>query len=428
MKVVIPVNELSWVPGADSSWFPIQNLPYGRIWSDEGIDSNVVRIGEYVVDLSKLVEAGLFGSDYETADPSIIAMTMGIEALAAFRTRIWKILKADHALAESEIGLVQNAIIPLNEVFVDLPMTISAFVDFYSGIHHASNVGKMFRPDQPPLMPNYRHIPIGYNGRASSVVASNQPVIRPHGQTKGPNDEFPTFGPTNELDFELEMGFFTHSPTDMGRPIAIENAEDLILGLCMVNDWSARDMQRWEYQPLGPFLAKSFATSISPWIVPLDSLEYFRCDGIEQDPKPLDYLDQKGQRGYDIQLDVWIQTSKSRRPQRICHSNSKYLYWSFVQQLAHQSSNGTPISDGDLYASGTISGPEPEQSGSLLELSWRGTKPILIEETGETRTFLEDGDTITMRGWAEHENFTIGLGEVTGTVLSLQQFDEMFEA
>ena len=428
MKVVIPIDELSWVPGANESWFPIQNLPYGRIWGEEIMDSNVIRIGEYVLDLTKLVDEGLFGDDFETADPALIAMTLGVEGLAAFRTRIWKMLTKNHNLSESDLVKVQGALTPINDIVIDLPMEVSAFVDFYSGIYHASNVGKMFRPDQPPLLPNYKHVPIGYNGRASSVMASNQPVIRPNGQTKGPNDELPSFGPTKELDFELEMGFFTHSPTDMGRAVSIEDAEDYILGLCMVNDWSARDMQRWEYVPLGPFLAKSFATSISPWIVPLDALEYFRCDGMPQEPAPLPYLQQSGKRSYDIQLDVWLQTAKSKKPQRICQSNSKHLYWSFVQQFVHQSSNGTPIMDGDLYASGTISGPEPDQSGSMLELSWRGSKPITIEETGETRTFLEDGDTITMRGWAEHENFTIGLGEVTGTILSLQQFDEMYEA
>jgi fumarylacetoacetase len=298
-----------------------------------------------------------------------------------------------------------------------VPVEIPTFVDFYSGIHHASNVGKMFRPDMPPLLPNYRHLPVGYNGRASSVVASGTPIRRPKGQTKSPDSDRPEFGPTNELDFELELGFFVSKGNEMGTPIPIEEAEEYILGFVLVNDWSARDVQRWEYQPLGPFLAKSFATSVSPWIVMRDAMEPFRCAGEPQEPAPLPHLTPTRPDHYDIQLEVSLKTAKATRPQRISGSNARHLYWSFAQQLTHLTSNGTNAEPGDLYASGTISGPEPGTFGSLLELTWRGTQPITIEETGEKRAFLEDGDTLIMTGYCQGDGYRIGFGEVSGTVL-----------
>jgi fumarylacetoacetase len=297
-------------------------------------------------------------------------------------------------------------------------MTINAFVDFYSGINHASNVGKMFRPDQPPLLPNYRHLPVGYNGRASSVIVSGEPIHRPKGQTKAADSEMPTFGPTKELDFELEMGFFTGKGSQMGEPIPIAECEDHIFGLVIVNDWSARDVQRWEYQPLGPFLAKSFGTSISPYVVTLDALEPWRIEGPKQDPPVLPHLQNPGPSHFDIQLEVSIQSEKMTKPQVICRSNTKYLYWSFIQQLAHQSSNGTPIEAADLYASGTISGEAEDSFGSMLELCWKGTKPITLTETGETRTFIEDGDIVTMTAWCQGDGYRVGFGEVSAKVVA----------
>jgi fumarylacetoacetase len=273
----------------------------------------------------------------------------------------------------------------------------------------------MFRPDMPPLLPNYRHIPVGYNGRASSVVLSGTPIRRPKGQTKGPNDENPTFGPTKELDFELEMGFFVGRPSAMGEPVPISEAADHVLGYVLVNDWSARDLQRWEYVPLGPFLAKSFATSISPWVILPDAMEPFRINVLEQDPAPLDYLKTKKPLRYDIKLEVHLQSKKMDQAVIISSSNAKYLYWSFDQQLAHQASNGTPLSWGDLYASGTISGPLEGSFGSLLELTWKGSKPI--ELGPEERTFLEDGDTLTMSGYCQGDGFRVGFGSVAGTIL-----------
>ena len=296
------------------------------------------------------------------------------------------------------------------------PMHIGAFVDFYSGIHHASNVGKMFRPDMPPLLPNYRWLPIGYNGRSSSIVPDGSDIERPRGQIKVGDDD-PIYVPTRELDFELEVGFFVGAETEGGETVPVADAESYMMGLVLVNDWSARDVQRFEYQPLGPFLAKSFATSISPWIVTLDALAPFRCEGMTQEPAPLPHLASVGRAHYDIELEVSIQSAKMTQPQVICRSNTKHLYWSFAQQLAHQTSNGTPLEAGDLYASGTISGPEKGMFGSMLELCWRGTEPIALTETGETRTFLEDGDTVIMSGWAQGNGFRVGLGEVRSTVI-----------
>lgn len=418
MRFRIPSDARTWVPNVDGTGFPIQSLPYGTVTDDRGVEIDAVRIGDFALNLDLLAEKGLLPEGIVDGDPLMIALSHGPEALAEVRACLFDLLRVGGSGESKYKEVVETALLRLDEVDVEMPLPVNAFVDFYSGIHHASNVGRMFRPDQPPLLPNYRHVPIGYNGRASSVVPSGCPIVRPYGQTKGPNDEIPTFGPTKELDFELELGFFTHFPTEMGVPTSISSVEDLILGFVLVNDWSARDMQRWEYQPLGPFLAKSFATSISPWIVPLDALEGCKVTGIPQEPAPLPYLKESEPRSYDIELEVWLQTARSTKPQLICRSNAQHLYWSFVQQLAHQCSNGTPIGAGDLYASGTISGPEDNSYGSLLELSWRGSKPLQIEETGETRTFLEDFDTVIMRGRCLVDGIEISLGECSGTVIS----------
>jgi len=308
---------------------------------------------------------------------------------------------------------VRKASFAIEEVQLTLPVSPRAFVDFYSGIHHASNVGRMFRPEQAPLLPNYRHVPIGYNGRASTVFVSGTDIKRPRGQQK--RGENVVFEPSRELDFELEMGFYI-GRTSEGRGIEPDEFTEYAAGMVIVNDWSARDIQRWEYQPLGPFLAKSFATSVSPYIVSFDALEPFRIEGMPQDPEPLPYLQATQPWHYDIELEVSLKTDKMTKPQVICRSNTKHLYWSMAQQLAHQASNGTIIEPGDLYATGTISGPEEGQFGSMLEASWKGEKPLLMEETGETRTFLEDGDTVAMTAWAQGEGYTIGFGEVIGTV------------
>jgi fumarylacetoacetase len=266
------------------------------------------------------------------------------------------------------------------------------------------------------MMPNWLHLPVAYHGRASSVVVSGTAVRRPCGQTKADDAPAPTFGPSRSLDFELEMGFFVGPGNKLGEPIPIANAAEHIFGMVLVNDWSARDIQKWEYQPLGPFLAKNFATSISPWVVPLEALEQFRCPGPVQEPTPLPYLQSQGDWAFDIHLEIWLQGAKMDRPHRICATNFKHMYWNMAQQLAHHTINGCNAQPGDLLASGTISGPTPESFGSLLELAWKGTKPIPFPN-GETRTFLQDGDRVTMTAWCQGPGYRVGFGEVTGTIL-----------
>jgi fumarylacetoacetase len=315
------------------------------------------------------------------------------------------------------IALREAAIFPVADCEMLVPMEIPQFVDFYAGINHASNVGKMFRPDMQPLLPNYRHLPVGYNGRASSIVPSETPIVRPNGQYMPAGADGPVFGPTRELDFELEIGFFVSNGNEMGDPISVHHAENHLVGFVLVNDWSARDVQRWEYQPLGPFLAKSFGTSISPWIVTMDALLPFMIKGMPQDPEPLPHLLCPECHHFDIHLEVAIQSERMAKPQVISRSNSKYLYWSFAQMIAHQTSNGTPVEPGDLYASGTISGEEPGTFGSMLELCWKGTQPMTLTETGEQRTFIEDGDTVIMTGYCQGDGYRIGFGELRNQVI-----------
>jgi fumarylacetoacetase len=415
MSFTVPPDARTWVDVAPDSHFPIQNLPFGLACEDDDTEAVVVRIGDYALDLCELSAEGAIS----TVDFPILHSLIDLDKddLCRLREVAYDLLREDNPQLRDNPALREAALIPLEKVQMLVPVEIPSFVDFYSGIHHASNVGKMFRPDMPPLLPNYRHLPVGYNGRPSSVVPGGVPIYRPSGQFKGPDDEMPTFGPTRELDFELELGYFIGAGNEWGEAIPVEEAEDHILGVVLVNDWSARDVQRWEYQPLGPFLAKSFATSISPWLVTLDALEPFRVEGPEQDPQPLTYLRHGGLSHFDIQLEVALQTSRMTRPQVISRTNARHLYWSFAQQLAHQTSNGTPIEPGDLYATGTISGPEEGSFGSLLELSWRGSRPIRMEETGEERTFLEDGDTVIMTGYCQADGYRIGLGSLSTQVL-----------
>ncbi|MBI5706058.1 MAG: fumarylacetoacetase [Armatimonadetes bacterium] len=418
MKFVIPEDKKSWVPVPEGSGFPIQNLPFGKfIDPATGLDELGVRIGDLVLSLRPLAEAGLI----EDLDLDMVFDVAGLAeavggSLAPIRRRVYELLEEGSAELQGNAGLRRACFLPADGLEMVLPTFVRGFVDFYSGIHHASNVGRMFRPDQPPLLPNYRHLPVAYNGRASSVIVSGEPILRPNGQTKDASSESPTFGPTKELDFELEMGFLVGKGNDLGSPIPIEHAEDHVLGLVLVNDWSARDVQRWEYQPLGPFLAKSFATSISPWVVTLDALEPFRIAGMPQNPEVLPHLRQSGSGHFDIQLEVTLQSKKMAQPQVICRSNTSNLYWTIAQQIAHMASNGANLEPGDLCASGTISGPGEDSYGSMLELSWRGQRPIQLSETGETRTFLEDGDTVAMTAFARKGGLRIEFGEVRGTV------------
>lgn len=410
---VIGAEARSWIEVDAQSHFPIQNLPFGVAETARG-ESLVVAIGDQALLLLELQGTGLIDDEeYPLLDTFA---DLDVDRLRALRQAVYDLLRHDNPALRDHAKLRKKALVPQAGLKMQVPIPPVAFVDFYSGIHHASNVGRMFRPDQPPLLPNYRHVPIGYNGRASTVVVSGTPIARPHGQTKGPNDEAPAFGPTQELDFELELGYYLGEGQEMGKRITCKAAESHILGLVLVNDWSARDVQRWEYQPLGPFLAKSFATTVSPWVVMLDALEPFRVEGMAQDPEPLPHLRRQGMQHYDIHLEVYLQSAKAKTGQRIATSNTKHLYWSLAQQLAHQTSNGTMVEFGDLYASGTISGPGEDEAGSMLELTWRGTRPLTLTETGETRTFLADGDSLWLTGYAQGDGFRIGFGECRGTV------------
>ncbi|MBV8364217.1 MAG: fumarylacetoacetase [Candidatus Eremiobacteraeota bacterium] len=316
---------------------------------------------------------------------------------------------------------VRGAISKQRAVTMKLPFSVTDYVDFYSSLEHATNMGKILRPGSEPLLPNWRYLPIGYHGRASSVVIDSTPVVRPNGQAKPPDAAVPTFGRSNALDIELEMGFITGNPTQLGAPVSIDRAREHIFGLVIVNDWSARDIQAWEYQPLGPFLGKSFATSISPWVVMLDALEPYRCENPPQKPTPFPYLQQREGFSYDIELEVLLQSERMREeglaPAVIASSNFKAMYWTMAQQLAHLTSNGARLLAGGLYASGTISGDTPSSYGSLMELTWRGARPLTLP-SGEERRFLEDGDTVTMRAAAHRVGLPrLGFGEVRGTIL-----------
>lgn len=412
---IVPSDATSWVKVDASSHFSIQNIPFGLMAPTGRPVTLATAIGDYAVDLSVLRNSGYLSLHKYRVLDSFEEYTK--EDLSQLRKELYALLDSSNQTLSTDKDIFQEAFVPLEAARMLLPIRPRAFVDFYSGIHHASNVGRMFRPEQPPLLPNYRHLPVGYNGRASSVVVSGTPIQRPNGQTKSADSERPTYGPTQEMDFELEMGFYTGLTSAMGEPVPIKDAADYMLGFVLVNDWSARDFQRWEYQPLGPFLAKSFATSVSPWVVLLDALDPFRIDELEQDPEPLEHLVPSRPIRYDVKLEVALKTNAMENYQPIAISNSKYLYWTFDQQLAHQCSNGTPLGYGDLYASGTISGPLDGSYGSLLELSWRGTKPIELSEKNESRTFLEDGDSLRLSGYCQGSGFRVGFGQVEGTIL-----------
>jgi fumarylacetoacetase len=326
------------------------------------------------------------------------------------------LLRQDNPTLRDDEQLRAQALWPLAEVELHLPAAIGDYTDFYSSKEHASNVGTMFRGPENALMPNWLYLPVAYHGRASSVVPSGTAIRRPQGQTKADDAPAPTFGPSRLLDFEVEMGFFIGPGNILGRPIPVSAAADHIFGLVLVNDWSARDIQRWEYQPLGPFLAKNFATTISPWVVTLEALEPFRCPGPAQEPRPLPYLQSVGHWAYDIQLEVALQSEAMSEAVIITRSNFRYLYWNMAQQLAHHTVNGCNLRPGDLLASGTISGPTPDSYGSMLELTWRGTKPIHLP-TGETRTFLHDGDQLSLTGWCQGDGYRVGFGQVMGKIV-----------
>jgi fumarylacetoacetase len=410
----------SFIPIDSASDFPIQNLPYG-VFSTVALPAPRVgvAIGDYVLDLWELEQdsrldvgpLGMFSAS--TLNPF---MALGPKVWSRTRARISELLRHDNPELRDNDELRERALVPMAHARLHLPIAVSGYTDFYSSKEHATNVGVMFRGKDNALQPNWLHMPIGYNGRASTVVVSGTKVRRPRGQLKPPNAEHPGFGPCKRLDFELEMGAVIGQPSPMGEMLTEAQAEAMIFGFVLLNDWSARDIQQWEYVPLGPFQGKAFATSISPWVVTREALEPFRLDGPRQDPAPLPYLRQVKPNNYDLELEVGLRTASMNEALRICHTNFKYMYWSSVQQLVHHASCGCAMNVGDLLGSGTISGPEKSQRGSLLEISWNGAEPIELA-SGIVRTFLEDGDSLVMRGWCQGDGYRIGFGEVEGMIL-----------
>ncbi len=427
-------NLKSWVESANDpkSDFPIQNLPLGLFYRKD-IDElpNIgVAIGDQILNITDVADE-LWEGDFD----DMIADACSVESLdflmllepelqSEFRRRVSRLLRADNYSDERYI--IEDFLIPMDEVEMLVPTEIGDYTDFYASISHATNIGRMFRPDQP-LLPNYKWVPIGYHGRASSIVISGTDIHRPSGQTKDDNAEAPSYGPSRVLDYELEVGFFVGYGNDLGKPLKISEAEDHIFGLCLINDWSARDIQRWEYQPLGPFLSKSFATTISPWIVMREALAPFRLPAFkrpEGDPEPLAYLDSiqnRNRGGFDIKLESYLATRQMREkkiePHRLSSSNTKDLYWTLAQLLTHHSSNGCNLRPSDLIASGTVSGTTKDSFGCLIELTFRGNEPVQLPN-GEVRRFLEDGDEVIFRGYCEREGFRrIGFGECRGRIV-----------
>ncbi len=419
----------SWVESANApdTDFPLQNLPLGVFDRGKALTCIGVAIGDQILDLTSAAENNCVpGIDEITEEalmdePLNLLMALGSQRWSALRRSIFHLLKEG---CETRAD-IEKCLVKQSEVHMLLPAVIGDYTDFYASIYHATNVGSMFRPDNP-LLPNYKHIPIGYHGRASSIVPSGTPIHRPSGQLKLPDTDKPTFGASKRLDYELEVGVFIGGGNELGHCIPIKEAEDHALGLCLVNDWSARDIQAWEYQPLGPFLAKSFATTISPWIVTMEALAPFRTVAFKRadgDPAPLSYLaddDNQQHGGIDLKLEVLIATKKMRdanaAPHRISHGNFRDMYWTIGQFIAHHTSNGCNLQPGDLLASGTVSGTEKESRGCLLEMTWGGKEPVELPN-GEKRTFLEDGDEIIMRGYCEREAATrIGFGECRGVI------------
>ena len=409
----------SFIAVDPSSDFPIQNLPYGVFSAKDGLAPRVgVAIGNYVLDLWQLAQ----DCRIDVVEPAVFAaptlnpfMALGPKVWTTTRARISELLREDHPELRDNQELRRRALVPMRDVRLHLPITVSGYTDFYSSKEHATNVGVMFRGKDNALQPNWLHMPIGYNGRASTVVVSGTGVRRPRGQLKPPNVETPSFGPCKRLDFELEMGVVVGQSSPMGEMLSEKQAEQMIFGFVILNDWSARDIQQWEYVPLGPFQAKAFATSISPWVVTREALEPFRLHGPTQDPVPLPYLRQTSANNFDLELDVSLRAAGMNEAKTICRTNFKYMYWSSVQQLVHHAACGCAMNVGDLLGSGTISGPEKHQRGSLLEISWNGSEPVELGG-GVKRSFLEDGDSLAMRGWCQGDGYRVGFGEVEGTI------------
>lgn len=409
----------SFIPYDSNSDFSIYNIPFGvAIFEDDSV-ACVTRVGDTVIDLSILFDKGYFDEfDFEENIFESFALNefiaLGKSVTVPFREHLQQLFLEGSKLAEDK-ETQEEAFHPIDKVYMQLPVHVPNYTDFYSSIEHATNVGKMFRDPANALLPNWKHIPVGYHGRASSIVVSGTNIHRPMGQSKPKDADMPIFGPSQRLDFELEMAFITNVYTGLGDRISTAEAEDAIFGMVLFNDWSARDIQQWEYVPLGPFLAKNFGSSISPWIVTLEALEPFRVAGPVQDPEVFPYLKFEGNKNFDIQLQTLLQPEGGEE-NLICTSNFKYMYWNMAQQLAHHTINGCNVEVGDMYASGTISGKDENSYGSMLELTWGGTKPLKLSD-GSERKFIEDNDTIIMRGFCQKEEIRVGFGEVVGKIL-----------
>ena len=410
----------SWLEISRESDFPIQNLPFG-IYSTKNKTKRVgVAIGEYILDLSQLLKLGYldslsfcehcFSNEYLNR-----MMGHGKLEIRELRNRISELLNVENPELSQNKEAIAKVLDLQIESEMHLPVKIGDYTDFYSSEQHAFNVGSMFRDPDNALLPNWKHIPVAYHGRSSSIIPSGQDVVRPKGQQKLDDNENPIFGASKLLDFELEMGFITFQGKPLGNTISTEEADEYIFGMCLFNDWSARDIQKWEYVPLGPFLAKNFASSMSCWIVTLDALEPFRTAGPIQKPKVLPYLEYNGNKHLDIELTVAIQTENGSK-KVVTNSNYKHMYWNMNQQLAHHTVNGCNVNCGDMLASGTISGPEVGSFGSMLEISWKGTKPVKMPD-GSERKFVQDGDSVIFNGRAKNKNFNIGFGELISKVL-----------
>ncbi|XP_037091463.1 fumarylacetoacetase-like [Pollicipes pollicipes] len=414
---------MSFVTVPEGSDFTIQNLPYGVFSTCENPTHRIgVAIGAMVLDLG--VIAHLFTGPQLAAHQHVLKQPVlnGLMALsrAAWieaRSTIQSLLSKDSQVLQGDSALLSKALLPQSQVTMHLPANIGDYTDFYSSLDHATNVGTMFRGKENALMPNWKYLPVGYHGRASSVVVSGTPVRRPLGQTRPADDQPPTFGPCRLMDFELEMAFFFGGAGNaLGDPVPIERAHEHIFGMTLMNDWSARDIQKWEYVPLGPFTAKNLGTSISPWVVTMEALAPFVVDNYVQEPQPLPYLRHDDKYSFDIKLEVAIKPEGAGGESVVSRSNFRYMYWTMKQQLAHHAVTGCNMRPGDLLASGTISGPEPDSYGSMLELSWRGSKPLTLADGG-SRKFLQDGDEVIMRGFCEREGVRVGFGECRGVVL-----------
>jgi fumarylacetoacetase len=413
-------NRKSWINVDKNSDFPIQNIPFGVFLTRDDVITIGTRIGNTAIDLGALHQLGYFEGipltdDIFLQDTLNDFISDGKKTWRLVRNRIGDIFDEKNPELRDNEAHKKIMLFTVDEIEMQLPVQIGDYTDFYSSKEHATNVGMMFRDPKNALLPNWLHIPVAYHGRSSSIVPSGIPIHRPMGQTLPEGATEPVFGPSKLIDFELEMAFITTDANQLGEPIPIEEAEDYIFGMVLFNDWSARDIQKWEYVPLGPFLSKNFGSSISPWIVTMDALEPFRVEGPKQHPEPLPYLRCSGKKSFNIHLEVDI-TPENGEPLTVTKSNFSYMYWNMAQQLAHHTINGCKVNSGDMMGSGTISGSDPTSYGSMLELTWKGEKPIIMKD-GTTRKFINDYDTVTLRGYCKNDNVRIGFGEVSNMLL-----------